>query len=316
MKKFFLAALVLLGLVGGLLVALPYLAPDHVLEFAVNLERSGAGLLEDTASVPGHDIRYLHGGRADGPVLLLLHGFGADKDNWTRFAAHLAEDYRLVIPDLPGFGFSSRVSDASYDILSQVVRVSMFMDRLGLDQVHVAGNSMGGHLAAAMAIERPERVASVALFANAGITTATPSELDRLREGGTNPLLVDTVEDFDRLLAFVFVDIPPIPGPIKQKLAERSVQFRSFNDKIFTELQEKTYFLDDRLGAVSAPTMILWGDTDRLLDVSAVAVMEPLLPNLKSTVVLENCGHLPMAERPAESAEHYRAFLAGVVASK
>ena len=95
---------------------------------AIRAQRAKAGLTEKVVSVDGHDVVYLDGGSGD--PLILLHGFGANKDNWTRIAPLLSPHFRLIIPDLPGFGDSTRDPKAHYDTDSLVARLKYFIDDL------------------------------------------------------------------------------------------------------------------------------------------------------------------------------------------
>ena len=298
-----------IGLVTLLVAALlPHLAPQLVLQTMQRIERSRGGLSEHEVSVHGHQIRYVKGGPDGAPVLLLLHGFASNKDHWTRMAPYVTDAFRVIALDLPGFGFSTRNATVSYDITSQARRLSAFTEALKLPPHHVAGNSMGGHLAAVYASMYPEQILSAALFANAGIRAPRPSVVRRAYARGEEPLLVSSVEDFERVLGLSFVDEPFIPGPIKQHFAERAVENRAFNKKVYADLGRHPAPLEPLLGALDMPVLVLWGAQDQILDVSSMEVMRPLMPHAQF-VVLKDCGHLPQIERAEESAGVYREFL-------
>ena len=140
---------------------------------------------------------------------------------------------------------------------------------------------------------------------------ARKSELFEDLERGENPLVVRQPEDFQKLLDFVFVQQPPLPAPLKRYLGERAVAASAFNAQIFEQLRQRYIPLEPELPKIEAPTLLLWGDRDRVLDVSSIEVMRPLLKR-PSVVIMENCGHVPMVERPEETAQHYQAFLDGV----
>ncbi len=271
--------------------------------------REAARLVEHTVRSGGHDIVYLD--RGSGEPMVLVHGFGGDKDNFTLLARHIPDRYRPVVLDLPGFGESSRHPGDSYDIRNQAARLREFVDAVGLARFHLAGNSMGGHLSARFAIEHPERVLSLMLINAAGVTSPHPSEFAVALKSGRNPLLVSTVQDFDRVLALTFVKPPNIPGFLKHYFAERAVTTRAFNDKIFGDLIQHPDPLEGELSRLSAPTLVLWGDTDRIIDVSAANVFASGIhgANLE---ILKDCGHAPMIERPDETAQRYLAFLAAL----
>ncbi|CAD5109638.1 alpha/beta fold hydrolase [Zestomonas carbonaria] len=286
-----------------------YFSPATLLASIRFIDRQAAGLSEQRQEVAGLSIHYYEGGPRDGQTIMLVHGFGANKDNWPRFAKHLTDRYRVIAVDLPGFGDSSK-PNASYDVGSQVERLAAFTKSLGIDRLHLVGNSMGGHISALYAARYPDQVLTVALFDNAGVTSPRPSELiQRLERGEPNPLIVDEPGDFDQLLEFVFVDPPALPEKAKEYLAERAITSSSNNRRIFQQLLDRYIPLEPELPKIQAPTLLLWGDRDRLLDVSSIEVMKPLLQK-PTVVIMKNCGHAPMLERPQETAEHYLAFLA------
>lgn len=130
--------------------------PEKRFEWGVATERKIAGLSLKHATLSEGSIAYLEGGK--GTPILLLHGFGADKDNWVRMAKHLTKKYRVIAPDLPGFGESFKRAELDYDVTSQVARLSEFADKLGLTQFHIGGNSMGGYIAANYAVTCPEHI--------------------------------------------------------------------------------------------------------------------------------------------------------------
>ena len=303
MKKLVLGLVVLLACVAGTL----YLSPTALLASVQLVERQLAGLTPRTVNVDGLTLHYYEGGPADAPTLLMIHGFGANRDNWLRFARHF-KDYRVIALDLPGFGESSK-PDIDYDVASQTERVHAFAKTLGLTRLHLVGNSMGGHIAALYAARHPEQVLSVALLDNAGVTSPRKSEMFAMIERGEpNPLVVRRAEDFDALMRFVFVNPPPLPESLKRHFAEQSMANQAIYDKIFRQLRERYVPLEPELPKIQVPTLLLWGEQDRVLDVSSIEVMKPLLKQ-PSVVIMPDCGHAPMIERPEDTARHYQAFL-------
>ncbi|MCO4772368.1 MAG: alpha/beta fold hydrolase [Deltaproteobacteria bacterium] len=285
--------------------------PARLLAIAVAQERGAGGLELQTMQWEQHSITYLRGGAAGGEPVVLLHGFAADKDNWTRFSKHMkAAGYAVVVPDLPGHGVSSRLPEHTYAISNQVAFVAALADHLALDTFHIAGNSMGGQISAAFAAKHPERVRSLGLFNAGGVTSPVPSERTRiLMETGTNPLLVNDLEDFDRLLSFVFVQPPSLPRVVKRFFANRAVESRPFNDKIWGDISGENYQpLEPHLASITARTLVLWGDGDRVLHPSGADVFAAGIPDSR-TVIMEKMGHSPMIERPADTAAIYIHFL-------
>lgn len=307
MKKLLAGLVTVLAAVAATL----YFYPPALMATARLVETRLAGLGSQVLTVGELDFAYYDGGPKLGETIVMVHGFGADKDNWLRMARYFSSRYRVVVPDLPGFGDSSR-PDGSYDVGTQAERLADFIEALGVGKVHLVGNSMGGHIVALYAARYPERVRSLALFDNAGIAAPRKSELfSLLEQGRPNPLVVTRTSDYDRLLAFVFVDPPILPAPLKRYLADRAITNRAHYEAVFQQLVQRYIPLEPELPRIPAPTLLLWGDRDRVLDVSSLEVMQPLIRRA-SSVVMKDCGHAPMIERPAETARHYQAFLDGL----
>ncbi|MDH0893811.1 MULTISPECIES: alpha/beta hydrolase [unclassified Pseudomonas] len=304
MKKLILGIVLVLACAAGAL----YFSPSLLIASVQFAERQLAGLSARTATVDGLTLHYYEGGPTDGDTLVMIHGFGANRDNWLRMARHFTERYRVIALDLPGFGESSK-PDASYDVASQTERLHAFVTALNIEKPHLIGNSMGGHIAALYAARYPDQVSSIALLDNAGITSPRMSEMFQMIERGQpNPLVVRKAEDFGTLMDFVFVNPPPLPDSLKRHFAAQSMANQAHYDMIFTQLREQYVPLEPELPKIQVPVLVLWGDRDRVLDVSSIEVMKPLLQK-PTVVVMKDCGHAPMIERPEETAQHYQAFL-------
>lgn len=305
MKRLLISLVVIIGALVGLMA----LFPEHTARLAINTERSSSGLGYKSMVVDNEPWHYLEGGPQNAEVVLLLHGFGGDKDNWTRFSKSLTGGYRVIAPDLPGFGESSRHPDWDYSLPAQRARVKGFINNLGLEQFHLVGHSMGGHLAALFTHEYPENVSSLALFNNAGVDAPNESDMLRALVNGDNPLILASLEDFDKLLEFASYKKPFIPWPVKGVLAKQTLSNAEFNQSIFDALvRDRSSNLEPVLADIRAPVLILWGEYDRITDVSSVDVMRPLMP-MAEVIIMKNTGHLPMLEHPAETATHYLGFL-------
>lgn len=295
-------------LVAGL-IGLVALFPEQSAKLGMSAERSMSGLGHKTVVIGDETWHYLEGGPKDAEVVLLLHGFGGDKDNWTRFSKSLTVGYRVIAPDLPGFGESTRHPDWDYSLRPQRSRLNGFVQALDLEKVHIVGHSMGGHLAALYTYKYPEQVLSMALFNNAGVDAPGENDLQRALAKGDNPLIVESLEDFDRLLAFASYKQPFIPWPVRGVLAQQALDHAEFNQSIFESLMsDSSSNLAPILANIESPVLILWGEYDRLVDVSSVNVMRPLLPRAE-VVIMKDTGHLPMLERAAETATHYLGFV-------
>ena len=147
------------------------------------------------------------------------------------------------------------------------------------------------------------------LFNNAGIESPTTSEFQVLLSKGENPLVVKSEKDFHIKLKWAAHVQPFIPWPVKGVMARRAVENGEFDERIYGQYKaDRSAGLETKLAAIKNPTLILWGEYDRLLHVSSVEVMRPLMPQAE-VVIMKDTGHVPMIERPAQTAEHYLAFI-------
>ena len=305
-KKVLIAILVLIVA----LVACYYAFPEKVAGYMMDAARSKAGLTKKEIKIDDHNIVYLEGGK--GPTILLLHGYTGSKDNWIMLAPYLTKDYHVVIPDIPGYGESSMIEKASYDLSNQMSRLHKFVQALELKKFHIAGNSMGGFFSGIYAARYPDEVISVGLFDAAGVTSLEKSVVMKMMEKGENPLILKDSNDVPRWAALLFVNPPSLPYPIKKVMIKTALANRKFYDKELKEIGPDFLSLEKELPKIKAPTLILWGDQDKVIDVSSVPVFEKGLKNHK-TVIIKDCGHVPMMEKPQETATQYINFIKSIL---
>jgi pimeloyl-ACP methyl ester carboxylesterase len=297
-------------LVLGSLWAAYLIVPSWFYDGVIALIRMSAGLRLKEAKVDGHIMPYLEGGK--GPALVLLHGFGANKDHWLKVAPKLAKRFHLYIPDLAGFGEASRLTNASYGVESQLGRLQIFLEQIGEKEVDIGGNSMGGYLAIMLAHKIPSQVNSLWLLAPAGVSTAEPSDMfpsvspPELSKAD-NPLVIETAEDFEALSRYCFHKIPMVPKKFRDVLLKRAIRDAEFNHKIFTELNLDRITIEDTIVELPMPALVVWGDHDRVLHFSGMDVLKTKLAN-GTFVLMPDIGHLPMIEASSESAADYISF--------
>lgn len=288
---------------------------DSLFDSAIDMARSAANLETKTAAAGDVNLTYLE--RAgEGDVLLLLHGFSANKDNWIYFSAAVDEQYRIIAPDLAGHGDSDKAMETDYDLIKQAERLDALMSNLGIDKFHIAGNSMGGAISAIYTLNHPEKVQSLTLIDAAGIDGENRSEYYQALDTGSNPLIAEDEESFEFRMDFTMSKAPLVPWPLRPALYRQTMARIDINKKIFSDMlatKEKlaeTNF-EQQLAGNTIPTLIMWGEEDRVLDVSAAAAFNSLIPGSK-VHIFEGVGHLPMVEIPNESAEVYQQFISTV----
>ena len=280
-------------------------------EGAKRILRCYAGVKRCEVRFDGRRWAYLEGGK--GEVILFVHGYGMEKDGWNLFIKHWTGSHRVVAPDLPGFGESVRVESWNYDVPHQAERLESFVEALGFSSFHLVGISMGGAIAAYYAGEHPERVKSLCLMAPAGVTSRVPSEAWRAyRETGKIVLLYKNEKEFDRLLDMIFYEKPYVPGFIKRHFAHKGALEHRFREKVLRDLERGGInLLEGRLSGVKAPTLLLWGENDRILHVSAVEKFQGAVADCR-TEIFQKCGHVVFYDQPKASRRAHRDFLKGV----
>lgn len=304
LRRFLLSTLLLLGLV---VVTVYFAFPGFILRVMVSSARRSAGLERRSVDAAGHHIVYLDGGA--GPAVVLVHGFGATKDLWDVVAVHLTPRYRVIVPDLPGFGESPVREGEKYDAESQARRVRALLDALGVRDHHIGGSSMGGLISAVYTALYPGAVRSLLIAAAPGVRSPEKSELARRLEAGGNPFLVGNEGDLDQLLELAFFRPPSIPGPIKRAMLHDAIERRTTYARIFKDLvQPGEGALEALLPKMTVRTLVAWGAHDRIVHPSSANVFTALMPSTEETT-FEECGHALPRECPDVFAQRYLAFL-------
>jgi pimeloyl-ACP methyl ester carboxylesterase len=249
---------------------------------------------------------YLEGGK--GEPLVLLHGFGGDKDNFTRVARFLTPHFRVIIPDHIGFGESSHPQDADYSAGVQAVRIRILAKALGITKLHIGGSSMGGQISMMYTALYPDEVKSLWLLDPAGIWSAPSSELrEIIIKTGENPIMARNEKEFAKIFAFVMADPPFIPRPMLNVMAKERIRNYELEKRILKEIAADS--VEKYVTDLKTPTLIVFGDKDRAINPATAEVLHRLMPR-SEVIIMKGLGHLPMIEQPRKSAEDYLKFRA------
>jgi len=295
---------------------------DSIFDSAINLARESVGFEIKTANADDVTLTYMERQSSvkNADSIILLHGFSANKDNWIRFTKALDKKYHVIAIDLAGHGDSEQLLTTDYGLIKQAERLDAFMNRLELDRFHIVGNSMGGAISALYSIKYPSKVKSLTLIDSAGINGENPSEYFQALAEGKNPLIATDETSFDFRMDFTMSHPPLLPWPlypafVRTTLARAELNKKIFNDMLATQKHlEAINFqrnIEVTIAGQNLPTLIMWGDEDRVLDVSAAAAFKQLIPAAR-VHIFEGVGHLPMVEIPNESAEVYQQFLSSI----
>ena len=301
------------------LISLGYmLTPaDKLFDLMFSAERSMSNLSLKATNISEGEIIYLESEDNDLPILLLLHGFAANKDHWTRMSRHLSDKYHVIALDLPGFGGSFKKEDLDYGIYSQVQRIHEFIEVLKLTHFHIAGNSLGGLIAGNYAAKYPDEIKSLWLLNPLGVLSAPDSEMFEMIKNNDSPkILPKNLKEYNELIDFAFNNRPFMPSVIIKKLAEESIKNYSLNVRIYKDIHRvynlETHAklaLDKVLINFDKPVLITWGDKDRLLHPQGAEILSNILTNTHVNM-LTDVGHLPMLETPKETANAFLQFVA------
>ncbi len=272
-------------------------------------QRRAAGLTRAQAEVAGH--RWVYAACAadteDAPVVVMVHGFTGSKENWYPLARALRGRYRLLIPDLPGWGESERKPDAVYGFPEQAAHVAAFIAALApAAPVVLLGHSMGGGIAVLAAARYPQRIAKVGLLDAAGVRFAD-NRFGLAVLAGENPFAVHDAASLRRYVDTVFFDPrckPWIPWPASWGLIRQRRRDAAFEQAVLDRIGRGAENLlpGDAAVAIRQPTLLLWCRQDAVIDPSALDLYAQRIPHAR-TVLLDGCGHMSLMERAGAVAE-------------
>ena len=282
-------------------------APERAVRAALDYERRLAGLERREIELPG-GIKYVYLEGGKGEPLLLLHGFGANKDNFTRVAKYLTPHYRVIVPDHIGFGESAHPAQADYSPRAQAERLRALARKLGVAKLHLGGNSMGGQIALTYAALYPQEVQSLWVLNAAGVWSAPPSEMrKRIAATGQNPMLVKNEEEFAQLLTLVTAKPLYIPRAFLDVVAQERIRNYDLEQRIFKQVAEDS--VEKLIRGLAIPALVVWGAQDRILHPGTAGVLQMLLTR-SEVIMMPGIGHLPMLEAPEKCALDYLRFRA------
>jgi abhydrolase domain-containing protein 6 len=296
--------IILVALLAAL--AVWHLWPAPVARLFLLLDRRAGRLRTCRVTVANVDWHVLEGGH--GETLVLLHGFNADADHFNRVARYLTRHFRILAPDLPGFGETGSSSGIDYRIEAQADSVVNWMDRTGIQRCYLGGSSMGGYIACAIAARHPDRIRALWLLAPGGVESVPLSPLfQEIAEERHNPLVVRDRTDFRRLIDFCFVRPPWIPSPLARFLAARSAARSVEHQRAFDAIRFDSSSAESLVDGLEVPALIVWGRSDQVLNPAGAQVLADRMRNAE-TLMLADTGHLPMLERPRTVAESWISY--------
>ena len=272
---------------------------------------------ERRIEVDGLPIRYLEAG--EGPPLVLLHALGESALDWHWVIPALARTNRVYAPDLPGFGYSAKPS-AEYSPPFFARFVAAYLDALGAERVTVVGNSLGGLAALHLALSEPERVGALALIDSAGLGREVAYALRLPTLPGYGEVAVAWGKTPLGVLGRAWARVPLLFGRPERVPAEwiteqtKIAQLPGFTEATITSLRAQgdlggqREVLVDQLSHLQMPTLIVWGEQDRVFPVSQAREAVTRLQK-GSLDLIPDCGHLPQIERTERFVASLNRFL-------
>ncbi len=254
----------------------------------------------------------------EGPAVVFIHGLSGSWPNWLEQLPVFAQMHRVIAMDLPGFGHSPMPREPI--TISAYARIlDDLLETLGVDAATLVGNSMGGFVSAELAIVCPRRVDRLALVSPAGISTVgyrayIPSlhGLKRILASANAGVAAnaDTIARHPRSRALALSTLTSHPVRLPAPLTAETL--RGAGKPGFVEGVEAlaSYSIRRRLPEIACPTLIVWGDRDRIVPVRDADVYAEMIPDSRK-VIFEDTGHLAMLERPAALNALLEEFLSG-----
>lgn len=277
-------------------------------------ERAWAGLQTKTIKVNNIDWSYSIGGAANKPTILLIHGLSGTRDNWNRVARYLTPYYQVIIPDLPLHGDTKAPADFDPQIASFQEELRKLTGALGVEKnIHVAGHSLGGGIALLYASIYFTETQSLMIMDSAGVYKNTTSPFlkdpQKLHE-----IVVKKTGDLDRVLKTAMYAPPFIPSALKREQEKLMISLAPQTTKVVNKLIEQIgYYTPDSFAlpvrSIEAPTQIIWGEQDQVIDVGVVPELVAHLKNEEPPVILKGVGHSPLLEAEQLVIQSYLPFL-------
>ncbi|HKP73694.1 MAG TPA: alpha/beta hydrolase [Pyrinomonadaceae bacterium] len=268
--------------------------------------------------IEGVRVHYQEAGAKDAPTLLLIHGFCASNFVWNDVLVPLAEKgFRVVAPDLVGFGFSGKPKRGEYTFEMQARMIVGLMDALGIERATLVGSSYGGAVAAVCALDWAERVERLVL-----VGAVSNDEVKRrplLRLAATplvgeliSPVLLDARRLVKRHLRRTYAAqngflldeerITAHQRPLRAAATHRAI-LRTLRSWSATRIEREA-------ARLTQPTLLVWGAHDTEVPLTSGERLHELIKGSR-LFVFPNCGHLPQEERPPEFASLVAEFCLG-----
>jgi 2-hydroxy-6-oxonona-2,4-dienedioate hydrolase len=251
--------------------------------------------LQKFTNVNGYMIRYLEDGPTDGKILILLHGLGASAERWSRVIPTLSRDYRVIAPDIIGFGYSDKPA-VEYTMDFFIDFFKSFLDNLGISKASIIGSSLGGHIASEFAIRFNHIVEKLVLVSPAGMMRNSNPTLDKYIMAALYPEHQRVYEAFSEMVYDSNTLNQEILMDFVNRMSLPNAKYAFMSTLLGIRYAPR---LTGRLSNITAPTLLMWGENDTTIPLAEYANQYNGIPNMEELVVIKKCGHIASIEKPA-----------------
>jgi pimeloyl-ACP methyl ester carboxylesterase len=258
-------------------------------------------------------------GPRDAFPLVLIHGSNASLLTWEPWVKRLSDTFRVITVDLPGHGLTGVVPNGDYSQDGMVRFMREMTGTLGLERFAMGGNSMGGRVAALFAADQPDRVTHLILVDAGGLPAKVPAPIGLVLRLVRMPVL-------NRVMRHI-TPRSIVVGALDEAVSHKDIitaemvdsywdfaRMEGTRDATIARANIRSKAITDRMGNIKAPTLILWGEEDRVIPIDAAYEFHAAIPT-STLIVYPMTGHIPQEEVPDRSAADVRAFLTGTLTS-
>ena len=298
MLKIFLHSLILVVVLLGFTAC----SSKQLYDTAVAYQRSSAGMQKKSIELYFGKIVYLENDVKSDETIVLVHGFGGSKDNWTKTIAEWNERYHVIAIDLPGNGESVSDKELGYTTTHQAQMLDNFLKAKGTEQFHLIGHSMGGAIALRYMQMHEAKVKSLILIDAMGMEQTKSDGVKLVESSEKNPLYdVCTQERLETLINYSMYKVPAFFDTFKDTFLEEKCHRKEIEKVMYEDLY-KDVDLSSVAKKIETPTLIVWGEKDRMTHVDNAKLFHNTISG-SQLVILKDIGHVPLLEDPIRTAE-------------
>ena len=284
-------------------------SPTKLYDMVMHYERYTAGLEKRSITLDFGKMVYLENSVKSDETLLFVHGFGGNKDTWNRVIEALDDKYHAIVIDLPGHGESVSEKRLGYTIAEQAERVYKFVEAKDLKGFYLFGHSLGGAVALRYTGTHQETLKALILIDAMGMEKTKSDGVKLVERSDKNPLYdVCTKERFETLLSYSLYKPPYIPDIIKEAMLKEKCERRALEKILYEDMYKDVCWLNDLAKKIHIPTLILWGDKDRMTHIDNATYFHDTIQE-SQLVILKEIGHVPILEDPERTADEVEKFI-------